>query len=137
MFIFGRRRCCFAMCEGFIFLAGLIFFVSGKVNMSGRLITGAKARWMGALLMLPVFIFVPLGINMGMASDARGETMDALIDSISGMIILELLVVIAVLVVFFIILYNTPQLNGEEKKAALMKTILTVAEAAQYLSVSP
>jgi excisionase family DNA binding protein len=123
-------------CEGIMFLAGLMYLVTGKIKLSGREIEGSKARWTGALLMSPPVIFLPMGLIIGMQANSRGQSMDSLMESIGMLTIFELLAVIGVLVVFFVIVFNAPKIADTMKKTDLLKTILTVPEAAQYLSVT-
>ncbi len=127
------------LAEGIMFLAGFAWLMKGRVQFLGRVIEGKNARIVGALLMAPPILFVPLGLIVGLQYGASGGSLysDDFLALVMRLSLFELIAVIGVIAVFLVMLFSAPKVTAiAAPKIPENKRIFTVREAAEYLSVT-
>lgn len=126
------------MCSGAFFLVGLFVFFKGSFRFASRTIEKEQARQMAVLLMVPFIFGICAGTFVGFTS-APVTNMDELAESMSGLLVIELLMLAGVVGFVLYWIYSRPKtLDGEGMTfvKSKMMDVMTPAEAADYLRVS-
>jgi excisionase family DNA binding protein len=125
------------LCEGPLFIAGLVVLIVGSIDLGGtRKLRGKQARIFGLTLMLtgigPLFGFV-----FGFASVWVNIPLSAILATAA---IFEILILIGALIAAAIMIFNAPASPTESQvslpAAPTLPPVLTLEEAANYLRVS-
>ena len=98
------------ICEGIMFIAGLIALVAGKIRMYGKkTLQGGRARLVGIILMAPG----PLALLLGTVIGARGGVTQ---DNITALTALEAGMLVVAIIAAIIIAVTAPQPTAETVK---------------------
>lgn len=132
------------ICEGFFFFAGLYGLITGRFRIGERRVVGRRARLIGAVLILPLAFGLTLGFIIGMKAGLSGGGIDDINwDAISSVATLELLMMIGALVAAVALVFTAPEaetVSGTPSHEAFppvsVPSVMTLAEAAQYLRIS-
>lgn len=121
------------LCEGILFLVGIIIIITGKVKMSGgKVVTGKRARVVGVIFLLPV----PLGFLTGIAAGLSNPRILQSDTGVSDLVLIELAIIISCTIAGIIVGSSAPAPNETPQLYEPVPAILTPAEAARYLKVS-
>jgi len=124
------------ICEGVMFIAGLIALIAGKIRLYGqKTVEGTRARVIGLILLLPG----PLALGIGLMFGLSGATQD----TIEALSICELGMLVIAIIAALVIALTAPQTPAPTMAAApafsgypATPDIMNVSEAAQYMRIS-